>query len=194
MTFRTISPAPSDSAFLAQSITLHPRRHTAAVDEDFPDFGSVGTLDAIGVQAEHGGAAAEFSGNFGEQIGIFHGGGIEAHFFRASLDQIRRVVEGANAAAYGQGHENLVHDLTDQVGHDLPPLVAGGDVVEDQFVRAILLIFAGLGDGVAGVDVVEEFDAFDDAPAINVQTGNDTFGQHDLFIPALMVRCISESC
>ena len=175
-------------------MTRDARRHTAAVDEDFPDFGAVGTLDAIGVEAEDGGAAAEFAGDFGEQIGIFHGGGVEADFFRAGLDQMRRVVEGADSAAYGQGHENLVHDLADQVGHDLPALVAGGDVVEDQFVRAVLLIFAGLGDGIAGVDVVEEFDAFDDAAAINVQTGNDSFGQHDLFIPALMVRCISESC
>ncbi len=47
----------------------------AAVDEDFPGFGAV-IFDAIGVEAQNGGAAAEFAGNLGDQLGPFDGGGI----------------------------------------------------------------------------------------------------------------------
>jgi hypothetical protein len=56
--------------------------------------------------------------------------------------------------------------------------VARGDVVEDQLVRAVVLIPSGLFDGIAGVHVVEELHALHDATAVNVEARNDSLGEH----------------
>ena len=109
---------------------------------------------------------------------ILHRRGVEADFLRPGLDEPGGVLQRADAAADGQGHEDLLHDPGDQVGHDLAALVAGGDVVEDQLIGPVVLISPGLLDGVAGIDVVEELNAFDHAAAVDVQAGNDPFAQH----------------
>ncbi len=88
------------------------------------------------------------------------------------------VVEGSDAAADGQGHEALLDDAVDDIDHDAAALVAGGNVVEDQLVRPLLLVARGLLDGVAGVNVVEELDALDDSSAIDVEAGDDAFAEH----------------
>ncbi len=90
----------------------------------------------------------------------------------------RRVINRPDAAADRQGHEDLLDNLAHEVGHDLAPLVAGGDVVEDELVGAIVLVPAGLLDGVAGVDVVKELDALDHPPAVDVEAGDDALGEH----------------
>jgi len=68
----------------------------AAVDEDVPAFFAVNG-DAVGVDAEDGGAAAELAGDFGDELGAFDGGGVDGDFFRAGLDERGGVIEGANA-------------------------------------------------------------------------------------------------
>ena len=52
----------------------------------------------------------------------------------------------------------------------------GGDVEEDQFVGAVAVVAVGKFDRVAGVAQVDEVDAFDDAAAGDVETGDDAFG------------------
>ena len=55
--------------------------------------------------------------------------------------------------------------------------MAGGDVVENQFIRPVILIFPGLGDGIAGIDVIEEFNSLDHAATIYVQTWDNSFSK-----------------
>src|SRR5206468_3744579 len=66
----------------------------------------------------------------------------------------------------------------DQVRHDLPAFVAGGDVVEDQLVGAVVLVLARLLDRIAGIDMIEELDALDHAAAVDVEARDDSLGQH----------------
>ena len=149
----------------------------AAVDEDFPAFAAV-FLHAVGIEAEHRCLPAKFAGDLRDQFGRFHRGGIDADFFRAGLDEPRRIVERADPSADAERHEDLLDYAADEFGHDLASFMAGGDVVEDQFISAVGLIALGLLDGVAGIDVVEKFHAFDDAAAIDIETGNDALGEH----------------
>ena len=78
----------------------------------------------------------------------------------------------------GQGHEDLLDDVRDEVGHNLATLVRRGDVVKDQLVRSVGLVALRLLHGIAGVDVIEELDPFDHAAAIDVEAGDDSSSEH----------------
>ena len=88
------------------------------------------------------------------------------------------VLDRADAAADGQGHENHLgrppHDLDQRAA----ALVAGGDVEEHQFVGPFLLIARSDLDGIAGVPEVEEVRSFDDPAPIDIEARNHPFGQH----------------
>ena len=47
-------------------------------------------------------------------------------------------------------------------------------------VGALLLVSPGLLDGVAGVDMVEKLDPLYHAPAVDVETGNDSLREHSV--------------
>ena len=66
----------------------------------------------------------------------------------------------------------------DDVGHDGASVARGCDVEEDQFVGALLVVAVGQFDRIAGVAQVHEVDAFDYAAGRDVETGDDSFGQH----------------
>ena len=144
------------------------------LNEDFPEFGAV-FLNAIGIQPKHGCAAAKLAGNLGDQIWIFDRRGIQADLFRPGLDQPGGIVQRANPPAHGQRHEHVVHHLLDQFRHDLPAFVRGGDVVKHQLIRPIVLISPGLLDRIAGIDVIEKLDPFDDPATIDIEAGDDAF-------------------
>jgi hypothetical protein len=46
--------------------------------------------------------------------------------------------------------------------------VGGGDVKENEFVSAFGVVDASLFDRVAGIDEVDEVDAFDDASVVDI--------------------------
>src|SRR5260221_2288135 len=54
----------------------------------------------------------------------------------------------------------------------------GGDVEEGNFIGALVIVFFGDFDRVAGVAQVDEIDALDHAAGVDVQTGDDAFCQH----------------
>src|SRR5205085_249434 len=99
---------------------------------------------------------------------------------------------GAEAAAVDEYFPDFLHgpaaivgvlfSCRGHVGHGAAALVAGGDVVKDQLVGFFPIVELGLFDGVAGIDVIEEFHAFDDpraaAGVIDIEAGDDSFGQH----------------
>ena len=92
----------------------------------------------------------------GDQVGRLDGGRVQADLLGPGLDESGGVVERADAAADGEGHEDLLGDAAHHVEHDRPTLVAGGDVEEDQLVGALLLVAARNLDRVAGVAQPDE--------------------------------------
>src|SRR4030095_2502892 len=64
--------------------------------------------DAARVDVDHGGAAAELAGDLGDQLRRLDGGGVDADLLGPGLDQPGGVVERADAAADGEGHEDLL--------------------------------------------------------------------------------------
>ena len=93
------------------------------------------------------------------------------------------VVHGLNAAADGERHETLVGGALDHVHHRGAAMRAGGDVKENHFVRALLVVaereFHGVADVVqfAGLGFAE-LDAARDFAVVDVKARDDTFCNH----------------
>src|SRR5262249_5772606 len=133
---------------------------------------------AARVDVDDGGAAAELTGDLGDQVRVLHGRGVDTHLLGPRLNEASGVVKGADAAADGERHENLLGNAADHVEHDGPALVARGNVEKDQFICAIGLVAPGDLDGIAGVAQLQEVDALDHAATVHIQTGNDALGEH----------------
>ena len=140
--------------------------------------GGARLADAARVDVDHGGAAAELARYGGNQLGGANRRGVDANFLGAGLDQLGGVLQRADAAPDRERHEDLFRNAPHHLEQDLPALMAGADVEEDQLVGPLFLVAAGDLNGVAGVAEVQEVDALDDAPAVHVQTGDDALGEH----------------
>ena len=88
------------------------------------------------------------------------------------------VGDGADAAADGERDEHLVGGAARELGDRVALLVRGGDVEEHDLIGALAVVVRCQLDRVAGVADVEEFDALDDAPAIDVQAGDHALEMH----------------
>src|SRR5262249_53186216 len=96
---------------------------------------------------------------------------------RASVQQAPHVLDLAHAAAYRERNEHLRGDGLDD-GEDQVALVgACGDVEKGELVRTLLVVAPGDLDRVARVAQPDEFDPFDDAPAVNIQARDDALGK-----------------
>src|SRR5262249_20805917 len=72
----------------------------------------------------------------------------------------------------------LVCRATGELCDRLAALVGGGDVQKHELVGALTVIVRSQLDGVAGVADIDEFDALDDATAVDVQAGNYALEMH----------------
>ena len=111
-----------------------------------------------------------------DQFGTAHGGGVDGDLVGAGHQDAARIGDGADAAAHGERDEDLARGAGHYVRHDFAGIARGGDVEEDQFVGALLVVAIGQFDGIARIAQVDEVDAFDDAAGGDVETGNDAFG------------------
>ena len=135
--------------------------------------------DAAGVNGGDDALAAELGGAVGHQLGGIDGGGVDGYLVGAGVEHTAHVGDGADAAAHGEGDENLLGDGAHHGHHSVAGVAAGGDVQEYQLVGAFLVIAGGQFGGVAGVAEVDEAGAFDHAAGVNIEAGDDAAGKHD---------------
>ncbi len=81
------------------------------------------------------------------------------------------IVNGTNTSSAVRARE---------LGDRVALLVRGGDVEEHELVGALAVVVRGQLDRVAGVADVDEFDALDDAPGVDVQAGDHALEVHAL--------------
>ncbi len=86
----------------------------------------------------------------------------------------RMSLDRAHAAPDRQRDEHLIGRALDDVDHRAAAVGGGGDVEEDELVGAFAVVERGQLDRIAGIAQIDELDAFDDAAAGHVQTGNDS--------------------
>ena len=80
------------------------------------------------------------------------------------------------AAADGQGDEDLVGGVPHHLVHDAALFVRGGDVEKDEFVGPGGVVKTRLLHRIAGIDQVDEVNPFDHPPPVYVEAGDDAFG------------------
>jgi hypothetical protein len=110
--------------------------------------------------------------------GFFQRSGVHAHLVRAGLEDLRRVVGGANAAAYAKGNEQLTRGTAHCVEERLPPFVRCGNVQQHDLVRALAGMTRRLRSRIARINQIDELHAFHDAPVMHVEAGDDALGNH----------------
>ena len=94
-----------------------------------------------------------------------------------------------NAAADGERNEDGVGYAAYHLGDNVTRLVSGGDIEEDQLIGALAIVDVGLFYGIAGVNQVYEVNALDDTSVLDVETGNNSFGQQGVLPGWLVRRC-----
>ncbi len=170
---------------LAGAELLHPagpghgvesRRHAAAVDEHLPHLAAV-TGDPLGVDVHHRRAAAEPVGDGGDEFRRANRRRVDAHLLGARLHEPRGVVERGDPTADGERHVDRLGDPANDVEHDRPPLVAGGDVEEHELVGPLGLVAGGDRHRIAGIDEVEELRPLHDPAPLHVEAGDDPSGE-----------------
>ncbi len=135
---------------------------------------------AAGVDCEDDSLGAEFEAEFADKLRTMDRGRVDANFVGAGEDDFARVGHAADAPSDGERDEDLAGSSGDQIGHDFSRIARSRDVEKDQFVRALHVIAFGEFDWIAGIAQFEKIDAFNDASAGHVETGNDPFGEHQI--------------
>ena len=144
--------------------------------EDVPAIGR----DGLGVDGDHDALAADAVGGFAHQLRALHGGGVDAYLVGTGVEQAANVRHAAHAAADGERNEHLPGDGFDHVQDGVALVRAGGDVQKRNFVRAFGVVAAGDFHRVARVAQFQKLHALDHAACVDIQTGNDAFGQHNV--------------
>src|SRR5579871_1084561 len=149
----------------------------------------------LGVDREDYCLGAEFVGEFGAKFRALDGGGVDGDFVGACANDGAGVVESANAATGGERYGEFGGDAADCVEECGPAIARSGDVEDNEFVGAFGVVARGEGHGITGVAKADEVDAFDDASAVGVETGNDAAGQaHGAASVSAMATKLARSC
>jgi hypothetical protein len=130
------------------------------------------------VNREHHGLCAEFHAQLGNQFGTPYGRGIDRDLVGAAGQDAARIRYRAYAAAHRQWDKDLARGSRHHSRHDLARVARGGDVQEDQFVGAFLVVTIRQLDRVPGIAQVHEVNALNHTAAGDVQARDDTLGEH----------------
>jgi hypothetical protein len=102
----------------------------------------------------------------------------------APVEAASGLVDAADAACDAEGDVQQSRDVADPTVVQRPAFGAGGDVIEDQFVGALIAIARGQFGGIAHVGVADELHALHHPAVLHVQAGDDPPGRHS--VPVLL--------
>jgi len=162
-----------------------PRRFTCRIIAlggfDSPGF-KLSAGHALGVDVDDRSALAKSPGGLRNDDGIVDRCGVDAHLFRARLDQRGDILNRANASAYRERHEALLGHSANHVVRNIAIFVTGGDVEKDQLISAFLVILPGDFDWIAGIAKAHEIDTLDHPAGFDIKTRNDSVRQQSASI------------
>ena len=144
-----LARAPRATPSRAQSTASMPGRRAPAVDVDLPAAAgaaaraSMASDDALRRRT----AAPARSTSSGSRTAAV----LTATLSAPARSRLVGVVDGADAAADGERHEDRVRHPPHHVDDDRPRVRGGGDVEEDELVGPLGVVARGALDGVAGV-------------------------------------------
>ena len=151
----------------------------SAVREHLPAL----SLDAPGVEGDDDALAAELFRPGANEVRRGQRRRIDADLVGAGAEHGLHVLDGADAAADRKRHKAFFGDALDDIDHGLSCVRTGGDIEKNHFVGALLVVAKGQLNGLADVAQFArlgfaEADAAGDLAVVDVQAGNDAFGEH----------------
>ena len=134
--------------------------------------------DSFGVYGDHDALAPEFFRSAADKMRVFYGSRIDGYFVAACPEQVPYIVECFDAAADGQGHKDVFGCFFDNVKNDLPFFMGSGDIEENEFIGALLIIEEGIFNRISCIAEVDKTYALYNTAVFYVQAGDYTFGKH----------------
>ena len=131
-----------------------------------------------GVDGHDGALAAELVRDVAHQIGTFDGGGVHRDLVRAGPEEAACILRRPDPAPDRERDEDLVGGARHHVDHGVALVRRRGDVEERDLVGALGVVAGGQLDRVALVGQVDEAHALDDAPAGDVEAGDQSDAAH----------------
>ena len=107
---------------------------------------------------------------------MHHSGRIDGDFVGSCQQHGTEIVCFAYPASYREGDGELFCDGADGINEGLASFVSGSDVIENELVRAGFGVVFSQRHRIVNVLKIVKFFAFDNAPVVHVQAGNDSFG------------------
>jgi hypothetical protein len=138
------------------------------------------------VDSQHHTLGAESFRESIDQVGVAERGRIHGDFVGALVQDIFRVGHAADAARNAERYVQEFGDLADPAPVDGAAVRARRDVVEDQFVGALVAVSPGQFDDIADDTVPAETDAFDDGAVANVEAGDYASRRNDEISPPVI--------
>src|SRR4051794_18411424 len=132
----------------------------------------------LGVDRQHHALRAEHVGHLADELGPGDRRAVDADLVRARVEHALRVADRPDPAPDREWDEDLVAHPPRQVDHRVALVRGGGDVEEDELVRARPVVEGGELDRVARVAQLQELRALHHAPGVHVQTGDDPLEVH----------------
>ena len=102
------------------------------------------------------------------------------------ITELVDLLDALDAAADGERDEHFLSNLLNEFHHGLSRTDGGRDVQEDQFVGPGVAVAGTEFHRVAGITQVQKVDALDDAIVFDIETRNDSLGQHVVAFRAQM--------
>ena len=153
---------------------VEPRGLSATVRVDLPATRLVG----LRVDRDDDALRAVAAGGFRDQSRVGDRARVDADLVGARVEQAPDVGDRTHAASDGERDEDLRGDRLDHVEDQVAVVGGRGDVEERQFVGTGLVVASRDLDRVTGVAQFDEVDPLDHATGVDVEAGDDAFGEH----------------
>ena len=138
--------------------------------EDLPLVGSgcAGQADAFGIDRHDHGLTAKRRGSLADQRRVAHGGRVKRHLVGTGRNHGAHARQVAKAAAHGIGNGQLLGRVRRHLDSRRTVVARGGNVQEDDLVRALAVVGAGQLHRVASIAQAHKVDALDHAAVLDV--------------------------
>ncbi|MCG3768762.1 MAG: hypothetical protein JW394_0882 [Nitrospira sp.] len=103
---------------------------------------------------------------------------IDAHLIGSRVQESPDVLKRPHAPSNGQRHKHPCRCLLDHIQNGLAIFMGGCDVQETELIGSFAVIGRGHFDRVSRITQIHKAHALHDAAVFDIETGNNTFGQH----------------
>ena len=138
----------------------------------FPGF------DPFGINCQYHTLGTKCICSILQQSWILHCRRIYRYLVRTIGKHSTDILNCANSATYSQRHKALFGGFLNDIQNNIPLFMTGRNIQKNQFISTGPVVGPCSFHRIPRIAKIHKFNPFDDTAVIDVQTGNNTFGQH----------------